>query len=89
MLVALIIMLLLLMVQIEKLGFITLDKNMMCLLLLISGKLRLIMRHEKGLNVSDLIMEVNTAGRSFIVIVHTMGFVERRQFLEHCKKMVC
>ena len=34
-------------------------------------------------------MEVNTVARSLIVIVHTMGFVERRQFLEHHKKMAC
>ena len=38
-LVALVIMLLLLMMQLEKLGFIALDRNMMCLLLLRSGKL--------------------------------------------------
>ena len=38
-LVALIIMLLLLMMQLEKLGFIALDKNLMCLLFLRSGKI--------------------------------------------------
>ena len=38
-LVALIIMLLLLMMQLEKLGFIALDRNLMCLILLRSGKL--------------------------------------------------
>ena len=45
-LVALIIMLLLLMVQLEKLGFITLDRNLMCLKLLRSGKIWLRIRHE-------------------------------------------
>ena len=43
----------------------------------------------KRLNVLDLIMEASTATRSLIVTVHTMGFVERRQSLEHSKKMVC
>jgi hypothetical protein len=47
-LVALIIMLLLLMMQLEKLGFIALDKNMMFLILLRNGKLWLRMRKEKG-----------------------------------------
>ena len=45
---AIIIMLLLLMMQLEKLGFIALDKNMMCLIILRSGKLWLRIRHEKG-----------------------------------------
>jgi hypothetical protein len=31
---------------------------------------------------------VNIATRSLMIIVHTMGFVERRQFQEHHKKMV-
>jgi len=47
-LVALVIMLLLLMMQLEKLGFIALDRNLMCLILLRSGKLWLRMRQEKG-----------------------------------------
>ena len=47
-LVALIIMLLLLMLQLEKLGFIALDRNLMCLILLRSGKIWLRMRQEKG-----------------------------------------
>jgi hypothetical protein len=47
-LVALIIMLLLLMMQLEKLGFIAFDKNMMFLILLRNGKLWLRMRQEKG-----------------------------------------
>jgi hypothetical protein len=34
-------------------------------------------------------MEVNIEARSLMIIVHTMGFVERRQFQEHHKKMVC
>ena len=33
-------------------------------------------------------MEVNNAARSLIFNVHTMGFIERRQSLEHHKKMV-
>ena len=41
------------------------------------------------LSVLDQIMEVNTAARSLITTVHTMGFVDRRQFQEHHKKMVC
>ena len=47
-LVDLIIMLVLLMMQLEKLGFIAFDRNPMCLLLFRSGKLWLRMRHEKG-----------------------------------------
>ena len=47
-LVALIIMLLLLMMHLEKLGFnIALDINLMCLLILRSGKIWLRMRQEK------------------------------------------
>ena len=38
----------LLMMQLEKLGFIALDKNLMCLIILRSGKLWLRMRQEKG-----------------------------------------
>jgi hypothetical protein len=47
-LVALIIMLLLLMMQLEKLRFIAFDKNLMFLTLLRNVKLWLRMRHEKG-----------------------------------------
>jgi hypothetical protein len=47
------------------------------------------MRQEKGSSVSNQTMEVNIAARSLMIIVHTMGFVERRQFQEHHKKMVC
>jgi hypothetical protein len=47
-LVDLTIMLLLLMTQLEKLGFITFDKHMMFLILLRNGKLWLRMRQEKG-----------------------------------------
>ena len=46
-LVPLIIMLLLLKIQLEKIRFIALDRNMMCLILLRSGKLWLRMRQEK------------------------------------------
>ena len=45
---SLVIMLPLLMMQLEKLEFIALDKNLMCLILLRSGKLWLRMRQEKG-----------------------------------------
>ena len=71
-------MLLLLMTQLEKLGFIAFDKNLMFLTLLRNEKLWLRVRHEKGLSVSDQTMEVNTAGRSLIIIFHIMGFIERR-----------
>jgi hypothetical protein len=47
-LVALDIVLLLLMMQLEKRGFIAFDKNQMFLILLRHGKLWLRMRHEKG-----------------------------------------
>jgi hypothetical protein len=47
-LVALVIILLLLMMQLEKLGFIAFDKNMMFLILLRNGNLWLRMRQEKG-----------------------------------------
>jgi hypothetical protein len=47
-LVDLIIMLLLLMMQLEKLGFIAFDKNLMFLILLRNGKLWLRMKQEKG-----------------------------------------
>jgi hypothetical protein len=47
-LLSLIIMLHLLMMQVEKLGFIAFDKNMMFFILLRSGKLSLRMRQEKG-----------------------------------------
>ena len=43
----------------------------------------------KWLKCHNLIMEANTAIISFIVTVHTMGFVETRQLQEHHKKMVC
>ena len=43
----------------------------------------------KRLKCSALIMEVSTAIRSLTVTVHTMGFAERTQSLEHHKKMVC
>jgi hypothetical protein len=46
--VALIIMLLVLMIQLEKLGFIAFDKNMIFLILLRNGKLSLRMKQEKG-----------------------------------------
>jgi hypothetical protein len=46
-LVDLIIMLILLIMQLEKLGFIAFDKNLMFLTLLRNGKLWLIMRKEK------------------------------------------
>ena len=64
--------------QLEKLGFIAFDKNMMFLILLRNGKLWLRMRQEKGLSVSDQTMEVNITARSWMIIVHTMGFVKRR-----------
>jgi hypothetical protein len=47
-LVDLVIMLFLLMMQLEKLGFISFDKNKMFLILLRNGKLGLRMRQEKG-----------------------------------------
>ena len=47
-LVDLIIMLILLMMQLENIGFIALDRNMMCLIQLRSGKIWLRMRQEKG-----------------------------------------
>jgi hypothetical protein len=46
-LVALIIMLLLLMMQLEKLGFISFEKNMMFLILLRNGNIWLRMRQKK------------------------------------------
>ena len=46
-LVDLVIMLLLLMMQLGKRGFIALDINLMCLILLISGNIWLRMRQEK------------------------------------------
>ena len=58
--------------------WVALDRNLMCLILLRSGNLLLRMRQEKGLNVSDLIMEASTTARSLTVIVHTMGFAKRR-----------
>jgi hypothetical protein len=47
-LVALVTMLLLLMMQLEKLGFIAFNKNMMFLILLRNGKVWLRMRQEKS-----------------------------------------
>ena len=47
-LVALVIMLLLLMMQLEKCGCISLFRNLMCLLLLRSGNIWMRMRQEKG-----------------------------------------
>ena len=83
-------MLLLLMMQsLENLEFIALDRNLMCLILLRSGKIWLRMRQKKGSNVLDLIMEASTVARSLTINVHTMGFAERRQSLEHPKKMAC
>jgi hypothetical protein len=88
-LVDLIIMLLVLMMQLKKLGFIAFDKNLMFLKLLRNGKLWLRMRQKKGQSVSDQKMEMNTTARSLMIIVHTMAFVQRKQFQEHHKKMVC
>jgi hypothetical protein len=73
-------MLLLLMMQLGKLGFIAFRKNLMFLILLRNGKLWLRMRQERNSSVLDKIMEVNTAARSLITTVHTMGFVDKRQF---------
>ena len=67
----------------RKTWFIAFDKNPMFFILLRNGNLWLRMRQEKGLSVSDQKMEVNIATRSFIITVHTMGFVERKQFQEH------
>ena len=61
---ALIIMLLLLMMQLEKLRFIAFNKNMMFLALLRNGKIWMRMRQEKGIIVSDKIMELNIETRS-------------------------
>jgi hypothetical protein len=61
----------------------------MFLILLRNGNLWLRMRQEKGLSVLDHKMEVNILARSLMNNVHTMGFVERRQYHEHHKKMVC
>jgi hypothetical protein len=47
-LVALVIILLLLMIQLEKIGFIAFDKNLMFFIFLRNGNLWLRMRHEKG-----------------------------------------
>jgi hypothetical protein len=82
-------MLLLLMMQIEKLGFIAFDKKLIFLTLLRNGKPWLRMRQKKCSSVSDQTMEVNIAARSLIIIVHTMRFVERRPLQEHRKRMVC
>ena len=81
-------MLLLLMMQLEKLEFIALEINMMCLILLRSGNIWMIMIQEKCLNVLNLIMEVNTAVRRFTVTVHTMGFVERNAMSERMNRMI-
>ena len=77
---ALITMLLLLMMQLGKLGFITFRKHLTFLILLRNGKLWLRMRHERNCSVLDHIMEVNTATMSLITIVDTMGFIYKRQF---------
>ena len=49
----------------------------MFLILLRNGKLWLRMRHEKGSSVLDHTMEVNIETRHLMIIVHTMGFVEK------------
>ena len=77
-LVALTIMLLLLMIQLEKLGFIAFKKSLTFFILLRNRKLWLRMRWERRWSVLDQIMEVNIVAMSLINIVHTMGFVERR-----------
>ena len=74
--VALIIMLLLLMMQPGKPGFIVFEINLMYLILSRNGKLWLKMRQEKGSSVSDQKMEMNIAVKSLIYIVHRMEFVE-------------
>ena len=72
--------LLLLMMQLEKLGFIAFRKGMLFIILLGNGKLWLRMREERSLSVLDYIMEVNTLAMSLITTIHTMGFIESRQF---------
>ena len=76
------------MVQLEKLGFIALDTYLMCLLVLRSENIWLRMKQRKDWSVLDITMEVDTAANILIVIIHTMGFIERRQYQEHHKKMV-
>ena len=51
-------------------------------------KWKYFIENETGKRLKCL-MEVNTAARSLTVTVHTMGFAERRQSMEHPKKMVC
>jgi hypothetical protein len=82
-------MLLLLMMQLEKLGFIAFDKTLMFLILLRNENLWLRMRQEKGCSVSDQTMGVNIAASILMITSHTMGFIERRKFQEHHRKMVC
>ena len=77
------------MMQLERLGFIVFRINLMYLILLRNKKLWLRLRQERSLSVSDQTMEVNIAAKILIGIFQSMEFVERRQFQENHKKMVC
>jgi len=63
------IMLILLMMQLTKLGFIVFEINLMSLKLLRTGKLWLRIRQERSGSALDQIMKVNTATMSLIIIV--------------------
>jgi len=62
-------MLILLMMQLTKLGFIVFEINLMSLKLLRTGKLWLRIRQERSGSALDQIMKVNTATMSLIIIV--------------------
>ena len=84
---ALIIMLHLLMTQLEKYGYISLDINLMYFKLLRTGNAWLKMRLVRNKNVSDLIMVVSIAIMNLKIIAPLMAFVDIKLFQGLHRKM--
>jgi hypothetical protein len=82
-------MLLLLMMQLEKLGFIAFDKNLMFLIIFKKWKALVENETRKSLKCLRSDNGGEYCGKEFDDYCSYHGFVERRQFDEHHKKMVC
>ena len=77
------------MMQLEKFGFIAFDKNLMFFDTF--KKWKALVENETGKNLKCLRSDNGGeyCSKEFMITIHTMGFIERRQFHEHHKKMVC
>ena len=75
------------MMQLERYGFISLDKNLMYSKLLRNGNAWLKMRLVRNYNFLDLIMVVSIAIMNLKIIAPLMAFVDRKLFQGLHKKM--